>query len=57
MRRTLMGSIAMGNANPARVKEAIYTIVSDHLYGKISDEQAVVLLKQAIAQHSLKEAP
>lgn len=57
MRRTLMGSIAMGNANPARVKEAFYTIVSDHLYGKISDEQAVVLLKQAIAQHSLKEAP
>jgi len=30
MRRTLMGSIAMGNANPGPVKQAIYEVVSGH---------------------------
>lgn len=49
MRRTLMGSIAMGNAHPAVTKQAIYATVSDHLYGKISNEQAVAQLKAAIA--------
>lgn len=48
MRRTLMGSIAMGNANPPLVKTAIYKVVSDHFYGRISDAQAVQLLTQAI---------
>lgn len=48
MRRSLMGSIAMGNANPAKIKEAIYRVVSDHLYGRISDAEAVIRLQTAI---------
>ncbi|SDU30316.1 carbohydrate ABC transporter substrate-binding protein, CUT1 family [Halopseudomonas salegens] len=48
MRRTVMGSIAMGNANPGKVKEAIYTVVSDHLLGRISDAQAVDRMKAVI---------
>lgn len=48
MRRSLMGSIAMGNANPPQVKEAMYRIISDHLYGRISDEQAARLLQTVI---------
>jgi len=59
MRRSLMGSIAMGNANPPLTKEAIYNVVSDHLYGRISDVQAVTRLQKAItksvAQQSLAE--
>lgn len=49
MRRTLMGSIAMGNANPGPVKKAIYEVVHDHLLGKVSDEQAVQNLQKAMA--------
>lgn len=49
MRRTLMGSIAMGNANPAATKEAIYQVVHEHLLGKINDEQASQRLKQVIS--------
>jgi len=48
MRRTIMGSVAMGNANPPAVKTAIYKVVSDHLYGRLSDLQAVQLLQLAI---------
>ncbi len=48
MRRTIMGSVAMGNANPPAVKAAIYKVVSDHLYGRINDLQAVQLLQLAI---------
>lgn len=48
MRRTIMGSVAMGNANPPPVKAAIYKVVSDHLYGRISDLQAVQRLQRAI---------
>ena len=59
MRRSMMGSIAMGNANPPQTKEAIYSVVSDHLYGRISDAQAVTRLQTAItnsvAQRSLAE--
>lgn len=56
MRRTLMGSIAMGNAHPSVTKQAIYATVSEHLYGNISDAQAAVQLKQAIvAGQALKE--
>lgn len=53
IRRTLMGSIAMGNANPGPVKEAIYQVVHEHLLGKINDEQAVQKLQSAMvaAQH------
>src|SRR5690606_32336642 len=38
LRRTLMGSIAMGNANPATLKHNIYQITSDHLKGMLSTE-------------------
>lgn len=46
MRRTLMGSIAMGNANPGPVKRAIYQVVSDHLLGRIDDGEAVSRMRQ-----------
>lgn len=49
MRHTIMGSIAMGNANPSAVKTAIYKVVSDHLFGRISDLQAVKQLQLAVA--------
>lgn len=49
MRRTLMGSIAMGNANIAGVKTGIYTIVSDHFLGRISDGEAARRMRQLIA--------
>lgn len=49
MRRTVMGSVAMGNANPPKTKTAIYKVVSDHLYGRINDAQAVSRLRQGIA--------
>ena len=52
MRRSLMGSIAMGNANPAHTKEAIYRVVSDHFYGRISDAQAVNRLQAAITTNA-----
>lgn len=52
MRRTVMGSVAMGNANPGKVKEAIYTIVSSHLDGQLSDAEAVTQLKAAITSFS-----
>jgi glucose/mannose transport system substrate-binding protein len=49
IRRTLMGSIAMGNANPPAVKQAIYTLVSAHLFGRLDDVQAATGLLRAIA--------
>ena len=49
MRRTLMGSIAMGNANPGPVKEAIYQVVHEHMLGKNNDEQAAQKLQNAMA--------
>jgi len=49
MRRTVMGSVAMGNANPSRTKTAIYKVVSDHLSGRIDDAQAVRQLQRGIA--------
>lgn len=49
MRRTVMGSVAMGNANPSRTKTAIYKVVSDHLSGRIDDSQAVRQLQRGIA--------
>ena len=52
MRRTVMGSVAMGNANPGQVKEAIYTIVSSHLNDQLSDAEAVAQLKAAITSFS-----
>lgn len=49
MRRTLMGSIAMGNANPGPVKNDIYQVVSDHLYSRIDDAEASRRLRAVIA--------
>lgn len=48
MRRTMMGSIAMGNANIPAVKSAIYKVVSEHFKNEITTKQAVVQLRQAI---------
>lgn len=54
MRRTVMGSIAMGNANPSAVKNALYQVISDHLMARIDNAQAVSRLEQIIkrAMHS-----
>lgn len=48
MRRTLMGSIAMGNAHPAKIKTAIYDVVTRHLRGTLSDSEAAAQLRQAL---------
>lgn len=50
MRRTLMGSMAMGNAHPAPVKTAIYSVVTRHLQGQLSDRAAADQLRHAVAQ-------
>ncbi len=50
MRRTMMGSIAMGNANPASVKEAIYAVVSAHFLGRITDAEAAERLRDIVAR-------
>ena len=49
MRRTLMGSIAMGNAHPRAVKTAIYDVVTRHLQGQLDTAAAVTALQQAVA--------
>ena len=49
MRRTVLGSIAMGNANPAAVKTAIYQVVTDHLQGVTSDADAATALRKVLA--------
>lgn len=48
MRRTLMGSVAMGNAHPPQVKESIYRIVAQHFRGDISDGLAAERLIHAL---------
>ncbi len=48
LQRTLMGSIAMGNANPPAVKNALYAVVSAHFLGRLSDEQAVQQLRTVL---------
>ncbi|MFT4243674.1 MAG: ABC transporter substrate-binding protein [Acidovorax sp.] len=57
MRRTLMGSIAMGNANPGPVKQAIYDVVRDHLMGRTSDAEAARRLRRAIAAAHTHKTP
>ena len=49
MRRTVLGSIAMGNANPAPVKTAIYRVVTDHLHGALSDSAAATKLRKLLS--------
>ena len=53
MRRTVLGSIAMGNANPAPVKAAIYKAVTDHLHGITTDAEAATALRKAISNAAL----
>lgn len=53
MRRTLLGSIAMGNANPPAVKTAIYRIVTEHLQGSLSDSDAAIALRKALTPPAL----
>ncbi|QLF91699.1 carbohydrate ABC transporter substrate-binding protein [Pseudomonas sp. ABC1] len=48
LRRAMLGSIAMGNANPSYVKTAIYDVVSRHLRGQLDDAEAARLLYQAL---------
>jgi glucose/mannose transport system substrate-binding protein len=48
LQRTLMGSIAMGNANPNGVKTAIYQLVTEHFQGLISDADAAQRLRAII---------
>ena len=52
IRRTLMGSIAMGNANPPKVKQAIYHVVSEHLQGHLNNAQAASALLRALTGES-----
>ena len=49
MRKTAMGSIAMGNANPPVAKTAIYDVVTQHLQGRLDTAAAVAALRQAVA--------
>lgn len=56
MRRAMMGSIAMGNANPPRVKTAIYDVVTRHLQGQLDTPGAVVALRKAIEQAAARTA-
>ena len=48
MQRTLMGSVAMGNAHPAPIKTAVYQVVSRHLRGALSDAEAAAQLRLAL---------
>lgn len=56
LQRTLMGSIAMGNANPPEVKNAMYAVISAHFLGRISDAQAVQRLTAVIATARPRQA-
>ncbi len=51
MRRTMMGSIAMGNANIPAVKTAIYDVVTRQFKNEISAEKAAVELRNAILKN------
>ena len=48
----MMGSIAMGNANPAHVKTAIYDVVTRHLQGELDTPGAVAALRTALKKQS-----
>lgn len=51
MRRTLMGSVAMGNAHVSSVKEGVYDVVHRHFMGQLTDEKAAQLLHGVIAAY------
>jgi glucose/mannose transport system substrate-binding protein len=46
---TLFGSLAHGHGAPASVKNAIYDVVTAHLNGEYTDEEAVEALAEAVA--------
>ncbi|WP_199562559.1 ABC transporter substrate-binding protein [Pelagibacterium lacus] len=46
---TLAGSLAHGHAQPAAVQEAFFDVVTQHLNGQISTDEALERLPQAIA--------
>jgi glucose/mannose transport system substrate-binding protein len=50
LRRTLLGSIAMGSANPPEIRVAITGIVSRHWQGKIDTDAAITGLRQLLVQ-------
>lgn len=47
---TLFGSMAHGHGNPAAIKNAMYDVITAHLNGQISSEEAVDGLADAVAQ-------
>ncbi|MGH6762225.1 MAG: ABC transporter substrate-binding protein [Phyllobacterium sp.] len=46
---TLAGSLAHGHAQPSAVKEAVFDVVTQHLNGQITTDQALERLPEAIA--------
>lgn len=46
---TLAGSLAHGHGQPGAVKEAVFDVVTQHLNGQISTDEALTRLPQAVA--------
>lgn len=46
---TLAGSLAHGHAQPSAIKEAVFDVVTQHLNGQISTDEALQRLPEAIA--------
>lgn len=46
---TMMGSMAHGYAQPSSIKEAFFDVITQHLNGQITTDQALERLPQAIA--------
>ncbi|RJL09637.1 ABC transporter substrate-binding protein [Paracoccus siganidrum] len=46
---TLAGSLAHGHGQPSSVKEAVFDVVTQHLNGQISTDEALTRLPQAVA--------
>ncbi len=46
---TLAGSLAHGHGQPSAVKEAIFDVVTQHLNGQITTDEALTRLPQAVA--------
>jgi len=46
---TLAGSLAHGHGQPSAVKEAVFDVVTQHLNGQISTDDALTRLPEAVA--------
>src|SRR3546814_12069433 len=46
---TLAGSLAHGHAQPSSVKEAVFDVVTQHLNGQLTTDEALERLPQAVA--------